>query len=58
MENYVATRKLLSHLSPHEKRKIITQSANYSWVGHDIFYTGPDFIICRCVREEEVLEIL
>jgi hypothetical protein len=30
MKNYLATRKLLSHLSPHEKRKIITQSANYS----------------------------
>jgi hypothetical protein len=37
MENYMATRKLPSHLSPHEKRKIITQSANYSWVGHDLF---------------------
>jgi hypothetical protein len=49
MENYLATRKLPSHLSPHEKRKIITQSANYSWVGHDLFRTGPDLIICRCV---------
>jgi hypothetical protein len=49
MENYLATRKLPSHLSPHEKQKIITQSANYSWVGHDIFHTGPDLIIRRCV---------
>ena len=58
MENYLATRKLPSHLSPHEKRKIITQSANYSWVGHDIFLTGPDLIIHRCVREDEVPDIL
>jgi hypothetical protein len=58
MENYLATRKLPSHLSPHEKWKIITQSANYSWVGHDIFRTGPDLIIHRCVREDEVPEIL
>jgi hypothetical protein len=58
MENYMATRKLLSHLSPHEKRKIITQSANYSWVGHDIFHTCPDSIICRCVQEDKVPEIL
>jgi hypothetical protein len=58
MENYLATRKLPSHLSPHEKRKIITQSANYSWVGHDCFHIGLDFIICRCVREDEVPEIL
>jgi hypothetical protein len=46
MENYLATRKLPSHLSPHEKRRIITQSDNYSWVGHDHFHTSPDLIIC------------
>jgi hypothetical protein len=58
MENYLATRKLPSHFSPHEKRRIITQSANYSWVGHDIFRTSPDLIIHRCVPEDEILEIL
>ena len=49
IENYLATRKLPAHLSSHEKRRIITQSANYSWVGHDLFHTGPDLIIRRCV---------
>jgi hypothetical protein len=49
MENYMATRKLLSHLSSHEKWEIITQSANYSSVGHDLFRTGPDLVIRRCV---------
>jgi hypothetical protein len=49
MENYLDTRKLPSHLSPHEKRKIITQNDNYSWVGHDLFRTGLDLIIRRCV---------
>jgi hypothetical protein len=58
MENYLATRKLPSHLSPHEKRKIITQSANYSWVDHDFFRTGLILIIRRCVQEDEVPEIL
>jgi hypothetical protein len=58
MEKYLATRKLPSHLSPHEKRRIIMQSANYSWVGHDLFHTGPDLIIGRCVREDEIPEIL
>jgi hypothetical protein len=58
MENYLATRKLPSHLSPHEKQKIITQSANYSWVGHERFRTGPDLIIRICVQEDEVIEIL
>jgi hypothetical protein len=58
MVNYLATRKLPSHLSPHEKRKIIAWSANYSWVGHHIFHTCPDLIIRRCVREDEVPDIL
>jgi hypothetical protein len=49
MANYLATRKLQSHLSPHEKQKIITQSVNYSWVGHDLFHTSPDLIIRKCV---------
>jgi hypothetical protein len=49
MENYLATKKLPSHLSPHEKCKIIMQSANYSWIGHDLFRIGPDLIICICV---------
>jgi hypothetical protein len=54
MEKYLATRKFPSHLSPHEKRKIISHTANYSWVGHDLFCIGHDLIICRCVREDEV----
>jgi hypothetical protein len=49
MENYLSTRKLSSHLSPHEKRKIITLSADNSWVGHDIFHIGPNLIIRGCV---------
>jgi hypothetical protein len=58
MENYLATRKLPSHLSLHEKRRIITQSANCSWVFHELFHTGIDLIIHRCVREDERPEIL
>jgi hypothetical protein len=58
MEKYLATRKLPSHLSPHEKRKIIMQSDNYSWVFHEIFLTGPDLIIHRCFQEDEVPEII
>jgi hypothetical protein len=58
MEHCLATRKLPSHLSPHEKCRNITQSANYSWIGHDLFCTGPNLIIHRCVREDEIPEIL
>jgi hypothetical protein len=49
MEKFLATRKLPAHLSPHEKRRIITQSVNYSWVGHDLLRTGLDLIIRRYV---------
>ena len=31
--------------------------SNYSWVGNDLFYTGPDLIIRRCVREDEMTDI-
>jgi hypothetical protein len=58
MENYLTTGKLPSHLSPHERWKIITLSANYSWVCHDIFHTGPDLIIRRYFREDKVPKIL
>ena len=41
--NYLATRKLPNHLSPHEKRRIVVH--NYSWVDNDLFHTGPNIII-------------
>ena len=56
--NYLATGKLPNHLSPPEKHRIIVQSSNYSWVDNDLFRTGPDFIIRRCVREDEMTYIL
>jgi hypothetical protein len=49
MSDYLATSKLPSHFSPHEKSRIIMQSDNYSWVGHDHFCTSPSLIIRRCV---------
>ena len=45
ISNYLATGKLPNHLSPHEKRRIIVQISNYSWVDNDLFRTGPDLII-------------
>ena len=43
--NYLTTRKIPNHLSPHEKCRIIVQSSNYSWVDNDLSRTGPDLII-------------
>ena len=54
--NYLATGKLPNHLCPNEKRRIFIQISSYSWV--DLFHTGPDLIIRRCVREDEMTKIL
>ena len=47
--NYLETRKIPNHLSPHEKRRIIVQSSNYSWVDNDLFCTGPSYYSTMCV---------
>ena len=56
--NYLATGKLTNHLSPDENCHIIVQSSNYSWVDNDLFRTGPDLIIRRCMWEDEMTDIL
>jgi hypothetical protein len=43
--NYLATGKLPQHLSTKEKQKIIKLNATYSWIGGELFHTGPDLII-------------
>ena len=52
--NYLATRKLPNHLFPHERHQIVIHSSSYSWVDNDLFRTGPDLIIRRCVWEDEM----
>eukprot|EP00253_Pinus_taeda_P031973 PITA_31973 len=56
--NYLVAGKLPSHLSHREKRKIIQQSARYSWISGCLFHTGLDQEIRRCIREYEVYDIL
>eukprot|EP00253_Pinus_taeda_P013909 PITA_13909 len=56
--NYLVAGKLPSHLSHQEKRKIIQQSAWYIWISGCIFHTGLDHEIQRCIREDEVYDIL
>ena len=41
-----------------ENKRIIKQSARHIWVNGDIFYTRYDIIIRRCVRKDEILDIL
>lgn len=56
--NYLVTGKTPPHLSTREKWNIIQKSASYSWIQGDLFYTRPNFVIRRCVREEEMFDIL
>jgi len=56
--NYLATQKIPFHLSPREKRRIVHNSTSYSWINEELYKTGPDLIIKRCVREDEIPEIL
>ena len=45
-------------MTSKEKKIIIKQSDRHTWVNGDLFYTGYDLIIRRCVRQDEVLDIL
>lgn len=56
--NYLVTRKTPPHLSAKEKQKNIKDRASYSWVQGELFHTGTNLIIRRCVHEEDVFDIL
>jgi hypothetical protein len=56
--NYLVVGKLPPHLSHREKRKIIQQSARYRWISGCLFHTGLDQEIQRCIREDEVCDLL
>ena len=53
--NYLSSGKLPPSFSSKEKKRIIKQSARYTWVNGDIFYTGYDLIIRRYVRQYVIL---
>ena len=46
------------HISSSQKKRIIMESVNYSWIMRDLFFTKPNFIIGRRVREDEIYDIL
>ena len=58
ISNYLAIGELPQHLSSKEKQRIIQLSSTYSWMGGDLYKTSPDLIIRRCVREDEMHDIL
>lgn len=58
IENYLVSAYIPPHLSSKEKRKIARKSAPFTWIGGNLFKLGPDQILRRCVRKEEVFDIL
>eukprot|EP00253_Pinus_taeda_P035944 PITA_35944 len=56
--NYLAVGKLPKHLTPNERKQIIQQSTRFSWIGGYLFHTGADMQIRRCVRQDEIFDIL
>jgi len=58
LANYLSTGKKPPYFTSKEKKMLVKQSARYSWANGDVFYTGYDMIIRRCVRNDEILDIL
>jgi len=55
--SYLVSAQFLPHLSSKEKSKIVRKSAPFIWIGGNLFKLGPDQVLRRCVREEEVFDI-
>eukprot|EP00253_Pinus_taeda_P014993 PITA_14993 len=56
--NYLAVGKLPKHLTPQERKQIVQKSTRFSWIGGYLFHIGADMQIRRCIREDEIFEIL
>eukprot|EP00253_Pinus_taeda_P013533 PITA_13533 len=56
--NYLAVGRLPNHLTPNERKYIVQHSTQFSWIGGYLFHTGVDMHIRRCVREDELFDIL
>jgi len=56
--NYLAVGKLSKHLTSNERKQIVQRSTRFSWIGGYLFHTGADMHIRRCVREDEIFDIL
>jgi hypothetical protein len=58
VENYLAIRRLPAHLSSRERKLIVQCSARFAWISGYLFHIGADLQIRRCVRDDEIYDIL
>eukprot|EP00253_Pinus_taeda_P006951 PITA_06951 len=56
--NYLVVGKLPKHLMPFERKLIVQYNTQFSSIRGYLFHTGVDMHIQRCVREDEILDIL
>ena len=56
--NHLVSAQFPPHLSSKEKSKIVRKNTHFTQIGGNLFKPGPDQILRRCVREEEVFDIL
>ena len=56
--NYLVSAQFPPNLSSKEKRKIVRKSTPFTWIGGNLFKLDLDQILRRCVREDEVFDIL
>eukprot|EP00253_Pinus_taeda_P028128 PITA_28128 len=56
--NYLVSTQFPPHLSSKEKSRVVRKSTPFTWIRGNLFKHGPDQILRRCVREEEIFEIL
>eukprot|EP00253_Pinus_taeda_P003350 PITA_03350 len=55
---YLVSTQFPPHLSSKEKSKIARKSTSFTWIGGNLFKIGLDQILRRCVKDEEVFDIL
>ena len=56
--NYLTTGRAPSHFSAKERRLLAEKSFKFSWISGLMFYTRPDQVTQRCLREDETYDIL
>lgn len=58
MDGYLVVETFPVNLSFKEKRNIIKKNSPFTLIGGNLFKLGPHQILRRCVREEEVFDIV
>jgi hypothetical protein len=58
VENYLGVGKLPAHLSSRERKLIVRRSARFTWISGYLFHIGDDIQIGKCVRDDEIYDIL